>query len=50
MRKYSILRYIGTGLPGLNEYLARIDVLAHGHNAVTPVRLELSVLSQALYP
>ena len=32
--------YIGTGLPGLNQYLARINVLAQGHNAVTPVRLE----------
>ena len=32
--------YIGTGLPGLNQYLARIIVLAQGHNAVTPVRLE----------
>ena len=32
--------YIETGLPGLNQYLARIDVLAQGHNAVTPVRLE----------
>ena len=32
--------YIGTGLPGLNQYLARINVLAQGHNAVTPMRLE----------
>ena len=32
--------YIGTGLPGLNQYLARINFLAQGHNAVTPVRLE----------
>ena len=32
--------YIGTGLPRLNQYLARINVLAQGHNAVTPVRLE----------
>ena len=32
--------YIGTGLPGLNQYLARINVLAQGHNAVMPVRLE----------
>ena len=32
--------YIGTGLPGLNHYLARINVLARGHNAVTPVRFE----------
>ena len=41
-RKNSSLsfRYIGTGLPGLNQYLARINVLAQGHNAVTPVRLE----------
>ena len=32
--------YIGTGHPGLNQYLARINVLAQGHNAMTPVRLE----------
>ena len=32
--------YKGTGLPGLNQYKARIKVLAQGHNAVTPVRLE----------
>ena len=32
--------YIGTGFPGLNQYLASINVLAQGHNAVTPVRLE----------
>ena len=32
--------YIGTGLPGLNHYLARINVLAQGHDAVTLVRLE----------
>ena len=32
--------YIGTCLPGLNQYLARINVLAKEHNAVTPVRLE----------
>ena len=32
--------YIGAGLPGLNQYLARINVLAQGHNAVTPKRLE----------
>ena len=31
---------IETGLPGLNQHLARINVLAQGHNAVTPVRLE----------
>ena len=32
--------YKGTGLPGMNQYYARINVLAQGHNAVTPVRLE----------
>ena len=32
--------YKGAGLPGLNQYLARINVLAQGHNTVTPVRLE----------
>ena len=28
------------GLPGLNQYLARLNDLAQGHNIVTPVRLE----------
>ena len=32
--------YIGTGLPGLNQYLARINVLAQENNAVMPLRLE----------
>ena len=32
--------YIGTGLPWLNQYLGRINVLAEGYNAVTLVRLE----------
>ena len=32
--------YIGTGLPWLNQYLARINVLAQGYNAVMLVRLE----------
>ena len=32
--------YIGTGLPWLNQYLAMINVLAQGYNAVTLVRLE----------
>ena len=32
--------YIGTGLPWLNQYLARINVLAQGYNAVALVRLE----------
>ena len=32
--------YIGTGLPWLIQYLARIKVLAQGHNAVMLVRLE----------
>ena len=41
--------YKGTGLPGLNQNYARINVLAQGHNTVTPVRLKPSVLSQALY-
>ena len=30
--------YKGTGLPGLNQYLARINVFAQGHNPMTPVR------------
>ena len=32
--------YKGTGLPGMSQYQAKINVLAQGHNAVTPVRLE----------
>ena len=32
--------YIGMGLPCLNQYFARINVLAQGYNAVTMVRLE----------
>ena len=36
--------YKGTDLPGLNQYEARINVLAQGHNAVTPVRLEPAAL------
>ena len=36
----TIFSYKETGLPGLNQYSARINVLAQGHNAVTPVRLE----------
>ena len=32
--------YIGMGLPWLNQYLARINVIAQGYNAVTLVRLE----------
>ena len=32
--------YIGKGLPWLNQYLARINVLAQGYNVVTLVRLE----------
>ena len=32
--------YIGMGLPWLNQYLAKINVLAQGYNAVTLVRLE----------
>ena len=32
--------YIGTGLPWLNQYLVRINVLAEGYNAVTLVRLQ----------
>ena len=36
--------YKGMGLPGLNQYYARINVLAHGHNAVTLVRLKPEAL------
>ena len=32
--------YKGMGLPELNQYEARINVLAQGYNAVAPVRLE----------
>ena len=34
------ISYKGTGLHGLNRYQARINVLAQGHTAVMPVRLE----------
>ena len=37
------ISYMGTGLPGL-KYLARINVLAQGHSAVTPLRLEPAAL------
>ena len=36
--------YIGTGLPRLNQYLARINVLAQGHNAEMPVRFRTAAL------
>ena len=42
--------YIGTGLPGLNQYLARINVLARGHNAVMPLRLEPMVKHSTTEP
>ena len=32
--------YIGTCLPWFNQYLARINVLAQGYNAVTLARLK----------
>ena len=32
--------YIGIGLPWLNQYLVRINVLAEGYNAVALVKLE----------
>ena len=32
--------YKGAGLPGLNQYLSRINVHAQGHMAVMPVKLE----------
>ena len=38
MSQQQSFSYVGTGLPGLNQYLARIYVLALG--PVTPVRLE----------
>ena len=28
------------GIPGLSQFKAKINVLAQGHNTVTPVRLE----------
>ena len=34
------LSYKGTGLPVLNQYYARINVLAQEHNSMTQVRLE----------
>ena len=36
----TLFHYKGTGLPGLNQYSAKINVLAQGHNAVRLVRLE----------
>ena len=36
--------YVETGLPGLNQYQARINCLAQGHNAVTLMGLEPSPL------
>ena len=36
--------YKGTGLPMLNQYLARINVLAQGHNAMKPVKFVVDVL------
>ena len=32
--------YKGTGFPGLSQYKSRINVLAQGHNTVTPMRLK----------
>ena len=32
--------YKGIGLPGLNQYKGKINVLAQGQNVVTPVRLD----------
>ena len=40
MSDQQFFSYKGTGLPVLNQYYARIYVLAQGHNAVMPVRLE----------
>ena len=36
--------YKGMVIPGLNQYQARINVFAQGHNAVKPVRLEPAAL------
>ena len=36
----TIFSYKGTGLTGLNQYLAMSKVFAQGHYTVTPVRLE----------
>ena len=38
--KQQSFSYVGIGLPELNQCSARTDVLAQGHNTVTPVRLE----------
>ena len=40
--------YKGTGLPGLNKYYARINVLAQGHNACKARTCGPSVSSQEL--
>ena len=37
------LPYKGTGLSGSNQYYARINVLAQGHNTMTLVRLKPTV-------
>ena len=37
-------RYKGTGLPGLNQYYGRINVLAQGHKTEMPVRHEPTAL------
>ena len=42
--------YVRTGLPGLNQYLKLgLMSLAHGHNAVTPVRFSLCIQILVLY-
>ena len=33
------VKQAGSGQPGLNQYLARINVLLKDHSTVTPVRL-----------
>ena len=35
-----VFRYVGTGLPGLTGTKLGLMLLAQGHNAMTPVRLE----------
>ena len=42
-------RYKGSGVPGLNQYLARSNVLAQGHNAVALMRLEPAAPRSRVY-
>ena len=36
--------YVGTGLPGLNQYKVGVNVSCSGHNSVRPLRLKPATL------